>query len=792
MLQKQGGLSGISPTPPTSLSPTTTTSDSFFSTPFSLSPSFPMSTPRLKPTPKRKPEASTGTSTATAPTSTSAAPASTPTSGAHAVWGPFNHHSVADLSQFLLEPPTIAKTDESTLRKALHQAIPALLYWKENFGGLNLPKTFLRFIQPLGWIYRKLKVVPVGWLEFLPPLNDTLEYLPANFEIPFVPPPVLSEPPALSKGVKMWNVEKGEFVKPAPPPDPNSKAGLTAAKLKAEGEDAKKKLRASAPGSSKPTPAASKSVPRRPGPGDYAPGADETPERSPSPTPVQGKGKGKAKAEAPPAKRTTRSVDGTAPLKRPHSPDAPPAKPKGVKAEGTPAPSASKKPRGAPAPPNEFVKVTHMPPRARGDPASKAKYDWEVDEGEIVSALADAVKKLNVDKPPLSAEVDSSAANVDVNLKPSTKRGILWMIRQRRGKPFARFFSQISPFSTTRQSRARKGHTEHEPKFLPIRKVEDQLVFECDFSEAGIPPSACIICTILLIDCTRIGFGSSCVQCQLLDARLCDHAKTIEELIIFHAEIARNYALASDVTEVIIYELVASCKRAQTAAALYREASEDLRTRFRWFAAHMFKCIDYMGTDKFFERFSHTDASPTVRHYTQLLIDQFNWAELPKEDRSDRIPSGYTKADADKFFELNFAALDLDDFEENDPDDRTIPFHVEYDSAGIPFCYRDTHTFSPKNGRVAYPPTPATLQDIANAKSDEGSEEEEEEVAAESQEEEEAEVEDVTMGAPDDETEEEAQEEEPEAGPSTVAVKSKKPAAKKAAPKKRTSSRGRR
>ncbi|KAJ7710168.1 hypothetical protein B0H16DRAFT_1745614 [Mycena metata] len=774
MLQKQGGLSGISPTPPTSLSPTTTTSDLFFSTPFSLSPSFPMSTPRSKPTPKRKPEASTGTSTAAAPTVTSAAPTSTPTSGAHAVWGPFNHHSAADLSQFLLEPPTIDKTDESTLRKALHQAIPVL----ENFGGLNLPKTFLRFIQPLGWIHRKLKVVPVGWLEFLPPLNNTLEYLPANFKIPFVPPPVLSEPPALSKGVRMWNLDKGDFVEPAPPPDPKSKAGLTAAKLKAEGEDAKKKLRASAPGSSKPTPTASKSVPRRPGPGVSAPGADETPECSPSPTPVRGKGKGKAKAEAPPAKRTTRSVDGTALPKRPHSPDAPPVKPKGTKAEGMPAPSASKKARGAPPPPDNFVKVTHMPPRDKGDPASKAKYNWEIDEDEVVTALADAVKQFNIDKPPISVEIDSSAANVDVNLKPSLNRGILWMVRQRRGKPFARFFSNISPFSTTRQSRAKKGQTSHEPKYAPIPKIEDQLVYEADLSEAGIPPSACVTCTILQIDCTRIGFGSSCVQCQLLDARLCDHSKTIEELIIFHAEIARNYALASDVTE--------------TAAALYREASEDLRMRFRWFVAHMFKCIDFMGTDKFFERFANTDASPTVRRYVQLLIDQFNWAELPKEDRSDRIPSGYTKVDADKFFQLNFDALRLDDFDRIDPDDKEYTLQVVLEEAGAPYCYRDGHLFTPKNGRVAYPPTAATLQDIANAKSDGGSGEEEEEVAAELQEEEEAEVEDVTMGAPDDETEEEAQEEEPEAGPSTVAVKSKKPAAKKAAPKKRTSSRGRR
>ncbi|KAJ7776469.1 hypothetical protein B0H16DRAFT_1449900 [Mycena metata] len=719
-------------------------------------------------------------------------------SGAHAVWGPFNHHSVADLSQFLLEPPTIAKTDESTLRKALHQAIPALLYWKENFGGLNLPKTFLRFIQPLGWIYRKLKVVPVGWLEFLPPLNDTLEYLPANFEIPFVPPPVLSEPPALSKGVKMWNVEKGEFVKPAPPPDPNSKAGLTAAKLKAEGEDAKKKLRASAPGSSKPTPrcfqvrsASSWSwctLHRE---------QTKAPERSPSPTPVQGKGKGKAKAEAPPAKRTTRSVDGTAPPKRPHSPDAPPVKPKGTKAEGTPAPSASKKARGAPPPPSPTC------PRAtKAILRPRAKYDWEIDEDEVVTALADAVKQFNIDKPPISVEIDSSAANVDVNLKPSLNRGILWMVRQRRGKPFARFFSNISPFSTTRQSRAKKGQTSHEPKYAPIPKIEDQLVYEVDLSEAGIPPSACVTCTILQIDCTRIGFGSSCVQCQLLDARLCDHSKTIEELIIFHAEIARNYALASDVTEVILSELVASCKRAQTAAALYREASEDLRMRFRWFVAHMFKCIDFMGTDKFFERFANTDASPTVRRYVQLLIDQFNWAELPKEDRSDRIPSGYTKVDADKFFQLNFDALRLDDFDRIDPDDKEYTLQVVLEEAGAPYCYRDGHP-------VAYPPTAATLQDIANAKSDGGSGEEEEEVALESSSEEVL-AEDVEMVAPDDEEEGQVEGEESEAGPSTIVVKSpgrrslinppnsprqaksKKPAAKKAAPKKRTSSRSHR
>jgi hypothetical protein len=45
-----------------------------------------------------------------------------------------------------------------------------------------------------------------------------------------------------------------------------------------------------------------------------------------------------------------------------------------------------------------------MPPRDKGDPASKAKYDWEIDEDEVVTALADAVKQFNIDKPPISGK----------------------------------------------------------------------------------------------------------------------------------------------------------------------------------------------------------------------------------------------------------------------------------------------------------------------------------------------------------------------------------------------------
>jgi hypothetical protein len=54
------------------------------------------------------------------------------------------------------------------------------------------------------------------------------------------------------------------------------------------------------------------------------------------------------------------------------------------------------------------------------------------------------------------------------------------------------------------------------------------------------------MCILRNVGCTRIGFGASCVQCQLAEPKLCDHAKSIEELIIFHSEIARNYAMASD------------------------------------------------------------------------------------------------------------------------------------------------------------------------------------------------------------------------------------------------------
>ncbi|KAJ7030413.1 hypothetical protein C8F04DRAFT_1263936 [Mycena alexandri] len=268
----------------------------------------------------------------------------------------------------------------------------------------------------------------------------------------------------------------------------------------------------------------------------------------------------------------------------------------------------------------------------------------------------------------------------------ATEHGLLYVIRTKPKKPVARFFSHISPFSISRQikSKAKKEDLEREPKYMPLPKIPSEPVLEVDLADAGLPPSSCVMCILRNVGCTRIGFGASCVQCQLSEPKLCDHAKSIEELIIFHSEIARNYAMASDVTEVILSEFVASAKRAQSAGILYREASDDLRVRFRWFIAHALKCIRLMGTDKFFERFAGAGAPDAVQRHVKLLIEQFNWSERPDATRGDTVPVDYTQLDADRFFSMNFDALERDEFFCLDPEDPFGLITVGIDESTVP------------------------------------------------------------------------------------------------------------
>ncbi|KAJ7024946.1 hypothetical protein C8F04DRAFT_1191992 [Mycena alexandri] len=270
----------------------------------------------------------------------------------------------------------------------------------------------------------------------------------------------------------------------------------------------------------------------------------------------------------------------------------------------------------------------------------------------------------------------------------------------------------LSPIYTVYQAAGTVGqlNLNNLAEFHPLPKIPSEPILEVDLADAGLPPSSCVMCILRNVACTRIGFGASCVQCQLSEPKLCDHVKTIEELIIFHSEIARNYVMTSDVTEVILSEFVASAKRAQTAGMLYREASDDLRVRFRWFIAHVFKCIRLMGTAKFFERFAGAGASLAVQRHVQLLIEQFNWAECPDATRGDTVPVDYTHLDAERFFSTSFDALEVDDFFNLDPEDPFGLIAVGIDETSVPT----------RPGQLRYPLNDEgpSLSKINNAPSD--------------------------------------------------------------------------
>ncbi|KAJ7028215.1 hypothetical protein C8F04DRAFT_1188757 [Mycena alexandri] len=590
---------------------------------------------------------------------------------AHPIWSALNHKSVSALTSYLLEPQKIASATKPELWQAVATAFPVLRYLRQQAEQFNVPPSFIRFVHPLRYILQKLDVVPFTWWELAPLEDPDLKPLDKGFEIPFVAPPKLQAFPDEVTFAQAYSISAQHPLEGVDFMSPDNRPGGKA--------DVAKR----APGAVHLGPPSSTPSPTKVGLPVSTRASTPTPKpkskakakgivATPAPTP----GAGPSMSLRTRAAAASPSPEGPAvsSLKRGRSPDDLAHVPTPAPVVKVPAKKRARVKVEEPAPESddddERVRVRHMPNRPAGSVVPE--YDYSVHKPSVVNALAKALDAaLKLKNRISSAEIQASDTGFNVAADVPTDNGLLYVIRTKPKKPVARFFSHISPFSTARQikSKAKKEDIDREPKYMPLPKIPSEPVLEVDLADAGLPPSSCVMCILRNVGCTRIGFGASCVQCQLSDPKLCDHNKSIEELVIFHSEIARNYALASDVTEVILSEFVASAKRAQSAGILYREASDDLRVRFRWFIAHVFKCIRLMGTAKFFERFAGAGASLAVQRHVQLLIEQFNWAERPDATRGDTVPVDYTHLDAERFFSTSFDALEVDDFFNLDPED---------------------------------------------------------------------------------------------------------------------------
>ncbi|KAJ7017383.1 hypothetical protein C8F04DRAFT_1200655 [Mycena alexandri] len=529
----------------------------------------------------------------------------------HPIWSALNHKSASGLAGYLLEPQKIASATKPELWQAVASAFPVLRYLRQQSEEFNVPPSFIRFVHPLRYILQKLDVVPFTWWELAPLEDPDLKPLDKGFEIPFVAPPKLQAFPDEVTFAQAYSISAQHPLEGVDFMSPDNRPGGKA-------DVAKRALGAVHLGPPSSTPSPAKVGPpvstraSMPTPKPKSKAKTKGIVATPAPTPGAGPSMSlRTRAVAAPPSPEGPAVSS---LKRGRSPEGLARVPTPDPVAKVPAKKRARVKVEEPAPESDHddkrVRVKHMPNRPAGSVVPD--YDYKTNKSSVVNALAKALDSALAFKNrissvpglivPLSAEIQANDTGFNVTADVPTDNGLLYVIRTKPKKPTARFFSHISPFSTARQikSKAKKEDIDREPKYMPLPKIPSEPVLEVDLADAGLPPSSCVMCILRNVSCTRIGFGASCVQCQLAEPKLCDHAKSIEELIIFHSEIPRNYAMASDVTEVILSEFIASAKRAQSAGILYREASDDLHVRFRWFIAHAFKCIRLMGSTKFF------------------------------------------------------------------------------------------------------------------------------------------------------------------------------------------------
>ncbi|KAJ7782105.1 hypothetical protein B0H14DRAFT_2630948 [Mycena olivaceomarginata] len=209
-------------------------------------------------------------------------------------------------------------------------------------------------------------------------------------------------------------------------------------------------------------------------------------------------------------------------------------------------------------------------------------------------------------------------------------------------------------------SGARKTTEGYKSRFKSIPKIPSSIV-EVDFSEAGIPESACIQCILLGSECMPIAFGMSCSQCQQQDikgSKNCEHVCTMEELIQFYCEISEKYAMTSDMTEMLLKNLRDTHHRTAGLAKLYAESSEELIDVFQHVSLHMEQVIDYIGADKFFSHFTDDSMPESLRgHLEELRVNYNRRVSNKAEERQlNTIPAEKIPEDS-RLITTDFAML---------------------------------------------------------------------------------------------------------------------------------------
>ncbi|KAJ7716161.1 hypothetical protein B0H14DRAFT_3522350 [Mycena olivaceomarginata] len=533
----------------------------------------------------------------------------------HRVWASWNHPASNALSEYLIGTKLLE--DDTAVQKALLDTLPILQYHHMAFTIPHdpLPLDFLSFIAAINNVFYFLDVVPQTWTRYLfDPSDeeaDKLSVLPLDFRSPS------STTRNFTKAARDWSMDPHYSIRDGAPAaaDPTHLPGL--------------RVPRTAPPRETLLEAAVKAEPMYPRASTSHNVEVVVPHihdlSSDMPATPNTRSSTKHIIQPPPSKDLP--ADPRRPPKRKASNES-------IASANAPLPitSAKKKRKGAAGKRAKSEATVHdvsddepevtadtkpkagaksnivvVPRRKNAAQSQKLELNDVVDTDRLSSKILEFLNERVKKGAPRDSKVDLDFHDLDGNLPWTDQSAYLWGLRIR-GTP-VHFYSHLMPYSG-----ARKTTEGYKSRFEAIPKIPSTIVEEVDFSEAGIPDTACIQCILLGSECTPIAFGMSCSQCQQRDikgAKNCEHARTMEELIQFYCEISEKYAMTSDVTEMLLKNLRDAHHRTAGLAKLTSPRTSS-------------KVIDYVGADKFFSRFTDDKTPESLRGHLEELRANYN------------------------------------------------------------------------------------------------------------------------------------------------------------------------
>ncbi|KAJ6464810.1 hypothetical protein DFH09DRAFT_1113001 [Mycena vulgaris] len=527
------------------------------------------------------------------------------------IWSPFNHVCAEGFVALMLQKKLVnTQHARDQVLAAIHEAMPALdfhySHWMDGPGTQQAkPPSFRRFYNNFPRILRYTGLCATVWVKYLEKSKYPLPPLPNSFEIPATRAPDLdlsTRPDYESLSMVLFHQDGA---------DDEAEEGLDEEDDNAEEALTENHPRKSSGGRASRGP--------RPSPAATEVASPETPPKQPSRREVPPV----ASTKAPRVLRSGNPASGSA-NKSKTSASSASNKSSGKRKASTSAPAEDEEEVDARA------KKSHTTAAEPSDDDMKDEEDAESEVDDQKTTHADSGKGPKLD--PIKSLVPRNIGDqvtkvlekrfsrkkvskeefpqINVGLGPTHPYFYSFVaIRRPSDAPAATFYSHIPPKAVARQT----GRVQYQPIFKDAPLIDAKPIRTVKLEE-----------------------GILCFNCNKLRIR-CGDRMTVPERVRLNQEFAEGYAIASDVTETVLGELVQSFDCASSIAKIYDEAIIDLQVRLRHATDHVAKCVSHMGAEVFVQRFQDCSEEDSVVDFLNLLLASTSGFEGPSKTTSANL-----------------------------------------------------------------------------------------------------------------------------------------------------------